>query len=639
MALGLLLWMTAFVAVGYVIRQFRSAHEPSTVATVETHRGQVVEPRRLSALSLLQIAPLVILAVLIWTETRKRPPDDGHGEIVAFWLISMVYAVAITAWPVRKPAAARFAAWRRTYPLEIVAVSALALAALILRVYRLDHYPWIYSGDEGLFGLAAREVIAGRLKDPFGTAFQAHPNLWIFLQAGVMRVFGDDVAGSRLLAALFGVAAIPMVYLYVRRHFGVLVAFTAAAFTAVFHFHIFMSRDAQNNITAPFFFVLALWLLDRVIDRWRPIDALLAGLAIGLSQYFYVANRVLIPIAVVYLGYSVLAVRPRTRDAVAVAAQRAFRSGVIIAGGFVLAFLPLGAYYYDHPETYSARIKIVSVFDSGWLDREAEATGKSTTGVLLTQFKHATLAPFDSGFTVGFYRVDFFDWPLAIAVAIGLAVVTLGCWQRRYFGLAVTYWALVVGLALTVGQPQSNRFAAAGSLLPILGAIGLAWITRYVLARVRAPMFVMWTVFALMIAVTAAWNIRVYYKFTDAEPVLRHSDINTLVANTFAYELKDLGAGYTIYYAGAPRMFYYGHPNLPFLAVGDNGIDVGDPWNLSMAPPQLIGPTIFFFIPERRSELAVVQQWFPDGELIDHSRDDGSPLFTEYRVIPAGGAA
>jgi 4-amino-4-deoxy-L-arabinose transferase-like glycosyltransferase len=633
MALGLLVWMAAFVVVGYVVRLLRTANGAELATAPEMFRDGLSEAKTPEAIRLLQALPLVVLAALIWTEMRNRPLDDGHGDIAALWLFSMAYAIVVVAWPIRRLSMARFVAWLRAYQLEIGAVTILSLGALVLRAYALDRYPWIYSGDEGTFGLLARKVLDGQLKNPFGTAAQAHPNLWFYLQAGVMRVFGDNVAGSRMISVLFGVATIPVVYLFVRRHFGALTAFAAAAFTVVFHFHIFMSRDAQNNISSPFFVILVLWLLDRVIDKWRPIDALLAGIAIGLSQYFYAANRILVPVAVVYLGYEILAARPRTSEERSIVGHHVVKSGALIVAGFVLAFLPLGAYYYDHRETYTARFDIVSVFGSGWLDREVEFRGQSASWSLWSQFRHAAMAPFNHSF-IGFYRVEFFDWPLGIATVIGLVVVTLGFWQRRYLGIAVAYWATIAGLALTEGLPQTNRFAAVGSLLPIIGAIGLVWITRYILSRARAPMFVMWTVVALVIGVTAAWNIRVYFKYTDAEPVARHSDVNTLIANTLAYELKDLGPGYTVYYAGAPRVYYNGHPNLPFIARGDIGIDVVEPWIQYAPPPVLTGPTIFFFTPERRAELAVVQQWFPDGEVIDHTMDDGSPLFTEYRVVP-----
>src|SRR5215207_3248444 len=188
MALGLLVWMAAFVAVGYVIRQFRSANGAELATAPESLREETSTSRASEPIRLLQLATLVAFAVLIWTEMRNRPLDEGHGDIAALWLFAMAYAVVVVAWPIRRPTMARFIAWLRLYQLEIGAVTLLSLGALVLRVYALDRYPWIYSGDEGSFGLLARRVLDGTLRNPFGTAIQAHPNLWFYVQAGFMRV-------------------------------------------------------------------------------------------------------------------------------------------------------------------------------------------------------------------------------------------------------------------------------------------------------------------------------------------------------------------------------------------------------------------------------------------------------------------
>ncbi|MFL5761911.1 MAG: hypothetical protein ACJ789_19605 [Thermomicrobiales bacterium] len=73
------------------------------------------------------------------------------------------------------------------------------------------------------------------------------------------------------------------------------------------------------------------------------------------------------------------------------------------------------------------------------------------------------------------------------------------------------------------------------------------------------------------------------------------------------------------------------------IAPGEEGADVAEPWETTNTAPALNGPTVFFFIPERRSELAVVQSWFPDGKLIERVQSDGAPLFTEYIVQSAAG--
>mgnify|MGYP007068879481 CR=1 FL=1 len=105
-----------------------------------------------------------------------------------------------------------------------------------------------------------------------------------------------------------------------------------------------------------------------------------------------------------------------------------------------------------------------------------------------------------------------------------------------------------------------------------------------------------------------------------------------MAATQFAKDMHALGPGYTIYFAGAPQMFYGGLPNLDYLADGDEGIDINEPWTLDDEMPVLTQPTVFYFVPERKDELAVVQQWFPDGVTDMLTNDAGIELYLTYTV-------
>jgi hypothetical protein len=139
-------------------------------------------------------------------------------------------------------------------------------------------------------------------------------------------------------------------------------------------------------------------------------------------------------------------------------------------------------------------------------------------------------------------------------------------------------------------------------------------------------------VVAVAVAGIANWNLNLY--FDDSNPSARASDDNTLAADMFAYDLKDRGLPYTIYYVAPPRLVWGGHPSATFIARNMTGINVDEPFTAADAPPELTGPTVFFFVPERRDELEIVQSWFPNGELVERTKEDGSPLFTEYFVQP-----
>jgi len=143
----------------------------------------------------------------------------------------------------------------------------------------------------------------------------------------------------------------------------------------------------------------------------------------------------------------------------------------------------------------------------------------------------------------------------------------------------------------------------------------------------RQPVILLATLAILLIA---GWHLHFY--FQDPNQVNLYSDSNSQLANGIAREAEALGAGTTVYLSGAPRLYYYGFLSIPYIAPDAQGIDVEVPWNSSMPPPPLEGPAVFVFTPERLTELAVVQTWFPQGETTEHFLPSVEYLYTSYTV-------
>ncbi|MGH2543826.1 MAG: hypothetical protein ACRDIB_13565, partial [Ardenticatenaceae bacterium] len=143
----------------------------------------------------------------------------------------------------------------------------------------------------------------------------------------------------------------------------------------------------------------------------------------------------------------------------------------------------------------------------------------------------------------------------------------------------------------------------------------------------RLPVIVLATAVTLFIA---GWHLHFY--FQDPNQVELYSDANSQIANGIAREAEALGEGATVYLAGIPRMYYYGFQSIPYIAPEAAGIDVESPWSAEMQPPSLDGPTLFAFIPERASGLAVVQSWFPGGVTKEHTLPSGEFLYVSYSV-------
>jgi hypothetical protein len=252
------------------------------------------------------VAFVAVAALVLWSEAQKRTRDDASLDLVVLWIAAIAALIVAVVGPIRRDAL--IAAYQRVRRKRAdVALSlGIAIVALACRIVALNSYPRVVTGDEGMFGMAARSVLRGDLSNPFASATGGYPSLLFVTQAGVMAIVGDTIAGARAQSALLGTGAVLAVYALARHHFGRTTALVAATFAATNSFAVFWSRNTQNAIAPMLFFPLALLWLDRgLVGRCRT-GSLIAGLVIGFAQYFHPGNRMLVPLAVAYFAYAVL---------------------------------------------------------------------------------------------------------------------------------------------------------------------------------------------------------------------------------------------------------------------------------------------------------------------------------------------
>jgi len=175
--------------------------------------------------------------------------------------------------------------WRR----EWLLLALLTGAALALRLYRLgDLFPIMVS-DEALYFSKVSQFIKGGLVRRFN-------NEWLFgevylgahLVSFSVRLFGDNLFAGRVVVALLGAFSIPGVYLVARRLFGVRVAVLACVILATQPVHFHFSRVLLNMPFDPVLGIAAFWLIWDGMERGGAWKFALAGVLVGLAQYFYV---------------------------------------------------------------------------------------------------------------------------------------------------------------------------------------------------------------------------------------------------------------------------------------------------------------------------------------------------------------
>jgi hypothetical protein len=580
-------------------------------------------------LRIVLAAAATVLAAVVWALAHEHAAPAG--VVAALWLSSLATAVvAATAPWTRIPRRRRWPWSRKSPPAAALAAVATVALALLLRVLETDRYPSVIDHDETSLGLVARGVLDGTTTDPFATGWLSHPTLFAYVQAGALWVFGDSLGALRVPSALFGAGAVLFTWLYMRRLFPAWVAVAAAVVLAVLPYHLHFSRLALNNVADSFFLAAVLFFLDRGIVERRRLDCLLAGVLVGLSQYFYFGSRLLVPLGVAVGVF--LALQSR-RNAASQGGRLALAAWAV--GGALLAFTPLLAHYVDQPSAYGSRARMVGI-DAEWLESRREATGSGTVGALAQHLEDSVLLPF-AGAAGGTYHPPppLLGLPVAVLTAVGVAVATARLTERRYFPLAVAWWAALAGSFLTQ-EPTSPRFVIATPLVAMACAIALWLCQRLLAAAIPRPTALAAAAAALAVGALSIWGV--HNAFRDSSPLRVYGDVNSLVASELAFELRARGET-TVFFGGVPRMSYAGFSGLAFVAPEARGVDLSEPLRSAGSVPPAAGPSLYVFLPERRRELRFVLARYPWATVRVVRDETGSELYVEAAVkSPASSA-
>jgi 4-amino-4-deoxy-L-arabinose transferase-like glycosyltransferase len=598
---------------------------------------------------------------------EDRPLDQPASGVVLFWVLGVAAIGLAALWPATWPPAplqrllqGRQRHWRevpRATWLEVATVTALTLLALILRAAALDIVPYTLGGDEAWHGLLARQVLAGELRNPFTMGYMSMPTLFYWPLSWSLWLAGDDIVGLRLPAALAGAVTVPVLYLFARDLWGRRTALLSSLFLVAYDYHIHYSRLGANNVWDPLFVVLTLWALDRGLVKlqeregeggqksggsqergsvsssaYRPF--ILAGMVMGLSVYFYTGTRLLPLLVGTYVAFVWLKARLQREGQL-----RGLGVHLVL---LLLAFLVVGgpmlSYAQAHPDEWNARINQVGIIQSGWLEREPQMTGKSTTQILGEQFLRSAGAFHIYPDRTAWYGAD---RPLLGYLAGAFAVLgmawAIAHWRDRcYFLVLLWFWAVIVtGGMLTESPPSSQRLVLAIPVVALLVAFGLEQSVRLVRRLLGVDRKWENLALALLVAIVSVSSIRFY--FVEFTPSRRYGSENGETATMIARHLSTLDRGYRVYFFGAPRI-YWSFGTIPFLAPQVEGKDVVEP--LSSLPDfvdQGAGEggqgLAFLFLPERLGELAWVEQAFPGGQVREFHDAYDRLRFTAY-IVP-----
>ena len=436
----------------------------------------------------------------------------------------------------REAQARQGAASREARSLKISLLIVLAAAAGV-RLYRLSEFPLGAFVDE-IFTLNSTLLLRERPFDPFGHTLviseawgKDHPNLFLYFNLLVLKIFGVSYWSTKLLTVIPGVIACGLVYLIARRMFDKRVALATALLFTFAHWSVRLSRYGWDVCWMIALFAAALWLLqcDRSVGagfsrrgpRQRPLAAapaeagayrlcavgsFVAGIAAGLSLYTYLGARIAVVSLLAFLAMECAVRRDRL----------AYRHAASFVIGLVLAALPFFIYYVSAPGAFWARTSQVSVFGSP----------NPVRTILKNIAQHALMFHWKGG---TFARDNFPGLPMldpltGILLIAGIIVLA----QRRDTPARLLFCTLLVnftGGVLSVSQeggPYVYRTAAVIVPAFLIAGVGLEWLMQKAGTR--------WL--AITTAAIIAINLYLYF---GLEP------INTAAMRVMAYEPRVIG--------------------------------------------------------------------------------------------------
>lgn len=401
---------------------------------------------------------------------RPNPPAPQPGNPS-----NPGHAPAPTPTPASCPGARRAHSWREVWPVVLI-----TLVAFGVRTWNLTEALHVFI-DEVNFSNSIRwfwiESDRPVLLPITGTV--AFPRIYPYFQGQAAAVLGRDLLALRIISAVCGALTVPALYRLARHLFDRPTALIAAALLATYPPHVHFSRIGINNIADPLFGTLALMFLASGLRSGRRTDYALAGVMLGLTQYFYEGGRVAFPVIVVtWLAAMTLAGWGR---------RLPWRELLLAGGVALLVAVPVYHTLRAHDLPTLARRETVG-YDEEYL-RDLLTLDRETLEAHEWHFKETWLAlvqlPEGSLFYGG-------DTPLLLIylvppVLLGTAVL-LSRWRAP--GPQVTLlWAAAapVGSWFVTGPPGAARYVISFPALMLVAAVGLRHVSRLVLGNFRLP--------------------------------------------------------------------------------------------------------------------------------------------------------
>ncbi len=572
---------------------------------------------RLAGITPTQFVYLLLALIFSLTACLAAGTDDEMmldlPLAVICWLASILFVV-IAVWQANE---ALPLTDKRTW----VTAGALFLVSAAVRVIAAGSIPPLLNGDEASSGLSAVAFANGSADNIFGVGWFSFPSLYYFLQSLSIRAFGQTTFALRFSSALVGALTVVLVYCIGKRMFSERAGLAAAIILTGSHFHNHFSRLGLNNIWDGFWFTLVLGTLWYGWVSQKRSAFLLAGLGLGLSQYFYTTSRFLIVLVPAWL---LLAWLLNRKDW---AGNRA-NSVYLLLVALVCA-LPSIWFFSHDAEFYHLTAPFNRVTALGdWLDYEVILQEKPGWQIMLDQLATSAKTFVSSPLDVWYApEQPILRVPAAVLFLAGLILLLFQ--MRKPVAWLLFAWvaAFVFIGGFSVPVSAAQRYVAVMPACALVIGFGVDEVARLV-SKVWQRRAGLLGVVALALVMLISLDDLNFYYF-DYTPNTQLGGDNTLVAQRLADYLQDK-SDLQVAFFGVPRMGYYSITSTAYLAPNIQGLDFNEPWGAPDNPVIENKHVVFVFLPEQQENLKRVKQDYPFGTVIVEPGYNDEALYWLY---------
>jgi 4-amino-4-deoxy-L-arabinose transferase-like glycosyltransferase len=403
---------------------------------------------------------------------------------------------------------------------EWVLLAALVVAALALRLYRLDTFPDTLNPDEADNAQDALRVIFGSPNPGgfFSLDWKPQPAYSIYLIALSLHLLEPGVLAVRLPSALIGALGLIPFYALCRRQLTAPAAYGATILLGTNLWLLHFARSGWENVQVPTYAMVAMWCLLGANDLlragrtgWR-LWALFAGagVACALGLYSYFSGRLIYLSLLLVAPALLLSTRGRWKTLV--------QGYVLLTVVAVILFAPMLPVTMRDQAFFNQRSSTVLILNSPEM---AEHPGEVWWG----QITRTSAVLWDGSYSNNpRYNPPFEPLLDPLTRWLTLAGMVLSLLVLRLRGAPETWlwWSLLlVGWfftqVLTTGTPDGARGTICGPALFFFAGVSLDWLDRLLARRGTWPRALLLASLGLFVVAAGVTNVLRYVEWQSSQ--------------------------------------------------------------------------------------------------------------------------